>query len=72
MHWWDVDYSSLMLLHVVSLADMLTGYFPQCKKQICEGVEIHNASVDVLMNSKLDHYRPAVSRVVITNEVRSG
>ena len=41
------------------------------ERQIYEGVAIHNAKVDLLMNSKLDHYQPAVGRVVITNDVRN-
>ena len=41
-------------------------------RQIHEGVEIRNAEndSDILMNSKLDHYAPAVGRVVITRAVR--
>ena len=39
------------------------------ERQIWEGVEIHKANVDLLMNSKLDHYQPAVGRMVITNQV---
>ena len=43
------------------------------ERQIWEGVEIHNAygpHATILMNSKLDHYQPAVGRIVISNEVR--
>ena len=41
------------------------------ERQIWEGVEIHAAKPDVLMNNKLDHYQPAVGRVQITTQVRS-
>ena len=41
------------------------------ERQIYEGVAIHNAKVDLLMNSKLDHYQPAVGRVVISHDVRN-
>ena len=41
------------------------------ERQIYEGVAIHDAKVDILMNSKLDHYQPAVGRVVIAHEVRN-
>ena len=40
-------------------------------RQIWDGVEILGAKVDILMNSKLDHYQPAVCRVVVTNAVRN-
>ena len=40
-------------------------------RQIWEGVEIHGAKRDILMNSKLDHYQPAVGRIVITHAPRN-
>ena len=42
------------------------------QRQIHEGVEIRRAenSCDILMNSKLDHYAPAVGRVIISRTVR--
>ena len=40
-------------------------------RQIWEGVEIHGARPDILMNSKLDHYQPAVGRMLVTNEPRN-
>ena len=39
------------------------------ERQVWEGVEIHKADVDIVMNSKLDHYQPAVGRMTITNQV---
>ena len=42
------------------------------ERQVWERVEIHQAQVDILMNSKLDHYQPIVGRMVITNQVRNG
>ena len=43
------------------------------ERQIWEGVEIHGTHGPhkrILMNSKLDHYQPAVGRIIISNEVR--
>ena len=39
------------------------------ERQVWEGVEIHKADVDIVMNSKLDHYQPAVGRMTIINQV---
>ena len=41
------------------------------ERQISEGVEIRRGEeeVDILMNSKLDHYAPAVGRMVMQREV---
>ena len=35
------------------------------ERQVWEGVEIHSSKCDILMNSKLDHYQPAVGRMVV-------
>ena len=37
------------------------------ERQISEGVEIYRAKPDILMNSKYDHYQPAIGRMVVTN-----
>ena len=41
------------------------------ERQISEGVEIRNGEmeVDILMNSKMDHYAPAVGRMVMQRDV---
>ena len=51
--------------------DIVKGFQKAFERQIWEGVEIHAAKPDVLMNNKLDHYQPAVGRVQITTQVRS-
>ena len=39
-------------------------------REASKGVEIrHIEKVDILMNSKLDHYAPAVGRMVMEREV---
>ena len=38
------------------------------QRQVWEGVEIHSSGADILMNSKLDHYMPAVGRMVVRYE----
>ena len=50
------------------------GSFPKpLERQIWEGVMIRRSEqdqeVDIVMNSKLDHYAPAVGKVVISNAV---
>ena len=37
------------------------------ERQVCEGVYIHTDPSDVVMNSKLDHFLPAVSRVTFAS-----
>ena len=50
--------------------DIVKGFKKAFERQIWEGVEIHGAKVDILMNSKLDYYQPAVGRMCVTNQVR--
>ena len=42
------------------------------EREVCEGVVIRRgeAEVDLMMNSKLDHYAPAVGRMVMNSSVR--
>ena len=50
----------------------VTGSFPKpLERQIWEGVLIRRSEqeADIVMNSKLDHYAPAVGKVVISNAV---
>ena len=49
--------------------DVVRRFKRPLERQIWEGVEIHNAQANIQMNSKLDHYQPAVSRVIITNQL---
>ena len=37
-----------------------------------EGCHIQSPEADICMNGKLDHYRPGVGKVIITNMVQSG
>ena len=49
-------------------------YAKAMEREVCEGVVIRRgeAEVDLVMNSKLDHYAPAVGRMVISSGVREG
>ena len=47
-------------------------YKKPMERLIGEGVRIINPGADIVMNGKLDHYKPAVGRVNITNVVNSG
>ena len=44
------------------------------ERQVREGIEIYGADVNtctcILMNSKMDHYQPAIKRIVFTNQLR--
>ena len=44
------------------------------KKAVCQGVVLRRgeAEVDLMMKSKLDHYAPAVGRLVMNSGVREG
>ena len=50
--------------------DIIGIYKKPLERQISEGVEIYRAKPYILMNSKCDHYQPAVGRVVITNSIK--
>ena len=50
--------------------DVISQFKKPMERQICEGVEIFRAKCDILMNSKIDHYQPAVGRVTVTNNPR--
>ena len=39
------------------------------ERQVWEGVEIHSSDAEVVMNSKLDHYQPAVGRIEVRFDV---
>ena len=48
----------------------LVGVYPKpLERQIVEGVYIRKSEMEgnLLMNNKLDHFAPAVSRVIISN-----
>ena len=62
-HKWDNNRTEFKI-------DIVKGFKTAFERQIWEGVEIHSAKVDILMNSKLDHFQPAVGRVALTNSVR--
>ena len=54
-------------LHLV----MNCAYYNDIRQNLLsEGVEIYRAKPDIMMNSKCDHYQPAVGRVVITNTIQ--
>ena len=52
---------------------VLKSYPKSLERQICEGVHIRKQEkeADILMNSKLDHFAPAVGRVIISNSVNN-
>ena len=49
-------------------------YAKAMEREVCEGVVIRRgeAEVDLVMNSKLDHYAAAVGRMVMSSGVREG
>ena len=49
--------------------DVVKAFKRPLERQVWEGVEIHSSDAGVIMNSKLDHYQPAVGRMRMTFEV---
>ena len=49
--------------------DVVRKFKKPLQRQVWEGVEIHSSEAGILMNSKLDHYQPAVGRVEIRYEL---
>ena len=50
--------------------DIVGTFQKPLERQVREGIEIFNADAKTLMNSKMDHYQPAIKRVVFTNQLR--
>lgn len=49
--------------------DIIKKFKSPLERQIWEGLEIHNSKPDILMNSKQDHYQPAVPRIIVSNRL---
>ena len=49
--------------------DVIKSFKKPMERQICEGVKIQNNEADIKMNSKQDHYKPAVGRMIMTYNV---
>ena len=47
-------------------------YNKPVERQVCEGVYVHSDLSDIVMNSKLDHHLPAVSRVTFSSSAVEG
>ena len=47
-------------------------YSKPVERQVCEGVYVHSDQSDLVMNSKLDHHLPAVSRVTFSSSAVEG
>ena len=43
--------------------ELIGHYSKPVERQVCEGVYVHSDQSDLVMNSKLDHHLPAVTRV---------
>ena len=51
---------------VLYRVDVVKSFKRPLERQVWEGVEIHSSSAGVQMNSKLDHYQPAVGRMTMS------
>ena len=49
--------------------DVVKRFRKPLERQVWEGVEIHASNAGIPMNSKLDHYQPAVGRMVMRNSL---
>ena len=47
--------------------DVICSYKKPLERQVREGVEIYRTKADVIMNSKLDHFQPGVTRIGFEN-----
>ena len=47
-------------------------YSKPVERQVCEGVYVHSDQSDMVMNSKLEHHLPAVSRVTFSSSAVEG
>ena len=47
-------------------------YSKPVEREVCEGVYVHTDNSDLVMNSKLDHHLPAVSRVTFSSSAVEG
>ena len=47
--------------------DVMRRFKRPLERQLFEGIEIFRTNAEIVMNSKLDHYQPAVGRMVVTN-----
>jgi hypothetical protein len=51
----------------------IVGHFSKpVEREVCEGVYVHTDTSDLVMNSKLDHHLPAVSRVTFSSSAVEG
>ena len=48
--------------------EVIKSFKKPLERQVWEGVEIHSSREDIIMNSRLDHYQPAVGRMVMRFE----
>ena len=49
--------------------DVIKNFPRAMQRQVYEGVEIREVSCDVLMNSKKDHYAPAVGHTEVRRDI---
>ena len=49
--------------------DVVKSFKKPLERQVWEGVEIHSSQAEIPMNSKLDHYQPAVGRMEVRFEL---
>ena len=57
--------------NVLFKTSVISAFKRPMERQICEGVNIYRRKeeCDVLMNSKMDHFQPAVARIRISNSL---
>ena len=71
----SLEYHSTKAVEDVKFKLTLVDTFEKpMEREVCEGVMIRRgeAEVDLVLNSKLDHYAPVVGRMVMSNSVREG
>ena len=49
--------------------DVIHTYKKPMERQVREGIEIYRNDAEIIMNSKLDHFQPAIRRIIFVNEL---
>jgi L-fucose isomerase-like protein len=50
--------------------NVVQSYKNPLERQVAEGVKIINMESDIQMNSRLDHFQPAIGRIIINNQLQ--
>ena len=52
--------------------ELIRNFSKPMGRLVCEGCNIMSTEADICMNGKLDHFRPGVGKVVVSNLIHTG